>query len=87
MASAHLAECAALMQKMQALLDNVVITRSSSMPALSSAVEQRIEEVRTAVLAEVAALKRRPGVWVWVCGSVCGCACVRVCVCLVSVCL
>ena len=61
MAHAHLAECAALEENMQALLKNVVAARSNSTLALSRLVEQRVEKVRTAVLAEVAALKRRPG--------------------------
>ena len=62
MSRAHLAECAALHEKLQGLLDSVVEKRSSSMPALSDSVEQRLVEVRTAVLAEVQALKSRPGV-------------------------
>jgi len=61
MSSAHLAECSALFDKLQALLQRIVVTRSTSIPALSSSIEQRVNEVRTAVLAEVEALKNRPG--------------------------
>jgi len=61
MSRAHLAECAALNENLQGLLDKVMEKRRSSMPALSDSVEQRVAEVRTAVLAEVEALKSRPG--------------------------
>jgi hypothetical protein len=66
MSSAHLAECSALFDKLQALLQSIVATRSTRIPALSSSIEQRVNEVRTAVLAEVEALKNRPGLFhVW----------------------
>lgn len=61
LAKAHLAECAVLSGRMQDLVKTLVAVRESSAPALGAAIEQRIDEVREAVLAEVAALKSRPG--------------------------
>ena len=61
LARAHLAECAALSEDLEALVKTLVGMRQSSMPALAATIEERIDEVREAVLTEVAALKSRPG--------------------------
>jgi hypothetical protein len=61
LAKAHLAECAVLSDRMQDLVKTLVAVRESSTPALAAAIEKRIDDVREAVLAEVAALKGRPG--------------------------
>eukprot|EP00277_Geminigera_cryophila_P025273 CAMPEP_0179462258 /NCGR_PEP_ID=MMETSP0799-20121207/44691_1 /TAXON_ID=46947 /ORGANISM="Geminigera cryophila, Strain CCMP2564" /LENGTH=176 /DNA_ID=CAMNT_0021265095 /DNA_START=32 /DNA_END=559 /DNA_ORIENTATION=- len=61
MSREQLNDCAALSAKLEELLKTLVSARNQSIPALLATVEGRLEEVRTAVLAEVTALKSRPG--------------------------
>ena len=61
MARAHQTECDALRARMQSLLQHEVASRSSRIPALASSVHARVDTVRATQLAEIVALKKRPG--------------------------